>query len=85
MNSPHLTRRRFLAALAASVVAAGAALPIGFPKEIPKEVVMRNWTRVQVMVRFADEASEARAREEAPWLFLHTGDSNWKVEARQAA
>ena len=79
MNSPHLTRRHFLAALAASVVAAGAALPVGFPKEIGKS----EW--IQVTVRFADEASEAAARKEAPWMFLHTGDTNWKVEARQAA
>lgn len=28
-----LTRRRFIAALAASVVAVGAPLPIGFPRE----------------------------------------------------
>lgn len=28
-----LTRRRFIAALAASVVAVGAPLPIGFPKK----------------------------------------------------
>lgn len=28
-----LTRRRFISALAASVVAVGAPLPIGFPKE----------------------------------------------------
>ncbi len=85
MSSPHLNRRHFLAALAASVVAAGAALPIGFPKEVvtPNMITAQKW--VQVTVRFADEASEARAREEIPWLFRYTGDSNWKVEARQAA
>ena len=77
----HLTRRHFLAALAASVVAVGAALPIGFPKE----VVVPNWKRVLVTMRFADEASEAKARKEAPWIFVHTGDSNWKVEARQSS
>ena len=77
MNSPHLTRRHFLAALAASVVAAGAALPVGFPKEIAP------W--IKVTVRFADEASEARARKEIPWLFQYTGEINWEVEARKAA
>jgi len=33
MTDP-LTRRRFIAALAASVVAVGGVLPIGFPKEL---------------------------------------------------
>lgn len=80
----HLTRRHFLAALAASVVAAGAGLPIGFPKEVvalfPGEPwPTANWKRVLITVRFADEAREM------PWLFVHTGDSNQKVEARQAA
>ena len=74
-----LDRRHFLAALAASVVAAGAALPVGFPKEI----VMPAW--IQVTVRFADEASEAQARKEMPWLFQYTGDDIWEVEARKAA
>ncbi len=87
MNSPHLNRRHFLAALAASVVTAGAALPIGFPKEVvqPNMIAAQKWVQMQVEVRFADEASEARAREKMPWLFVYTGDANLKFEARHAA
>ena len=71
MSSPHLNRRHFLAALAASVVAAGAALPIGFPKEV---------ATVE-----SSQRGFSGALKEMPWLFLYTGDVNWKVEARQAA
>ncbi len=81
MTSPHLNRRHFLAALAASVVAAGAALPIGFPKEAvkPKDV----WVRL--VVRFADEQAQAKALEEAPWLFIRTGHAVMETAARSAA
>lgn len=89
MSTPYLNRRHFLAALAASVVAAGVVLPIGFPKEVvkPNIIAAKKWVRF--VVRFADGASEVKAREEMPWLFVHRGeaDSNFtvRVTARQAA
>ena len=81
MSSPYLTRRHFLAALAASVVAAGAALPVGFPTEAakPKDA----WIRF--VVKFADEASETKARKEAPWLFIRLGGGVVETAARLAA
>lgn len=43
-NEPEfITRRRFLAGLAASVVAAGAPLPAGFPKPQRVQAVPVNW------------------------------------------
>lgn len=74
-----LTRRGFIAALAASVVAAGAPLPVGVPKPDatkPLRIFSQNggeWRQVdvvfQVKVMFADRASEERARRECPALF----------------
>ncbi len=64
-----LTRRRFFAALAASVVAAGLPLPIGMPTEVAIKPIKVNWREVQTMtfrVVFADDASEQKAREEMP-------------------
>ena len=75
MNSQHLTRRHFLAALAASVVAAGAALPIGFPKKVvqPNMIAAEKWIAVQFTGM--------------PGLFRYTGDDDWiaQVEVRHAA
>lgn len=42
MSDP-LTRRRFIAALAASVVAVGAPLPIGFPHKFKSNIELSKW------------------------------------------
>ena len=67
-----LTRRRFFAALAASVVVAGLPLPVGMPTEVAIKPIKLAWREVQTMtcrIVFADEASEQKARDEMPELF----------------
>lgn len=44
-----LTRRRFLAALAASVVAAGCSLPIGMPTEVARPHIKVTWREMAPM------------------------------------
>ena len=76
-----LTRRRFLAALAASLVVAGLPLPIGMPAEVAIKTIKPAWREVVTMtfrIVFADDASEKKAREKMPELFR-------KSEAIEAA
>ena len=75
-----LSRRRFLAALAASVVAAGCTLPTGMPTEAATKMIKTTWRETAPMtftwearIVFADAASAQKAREEMPELF---GDSD---------
>ena len=67
-----LTRRRFLAALAASVVAASVALPVGFPDEAAIKTIKVTWREIGPMtfkIVFADGAAEQLARAEMPEWF----------------
>ena len=82
MGAPYLNRRHFLAALAASVVAAGAPLPIGFPKEAVKPQPS-TFMEMQLRVIFADKASEARAREQMPWLFVPVSERKAQRESNR--
>ena len=77
-----LTRRGFIAALAASVVAAGAPLPVGVPgpDALGRDAgwtrfaqIEGEWQQIDMFVRlriaFASKADEERARRECPALF----------------
>lgn len=67
-----LTRRRFLSALAASVVAAGAPLPPGFPEELvaaPQFAVIE-WMSGRIDLKFDTPADKARAGREFPELLI---------------
>ena len=76
MNSPHLTRRHFLAALAASVVAAGAALPIGFPAEF-KELKITTPREMRWIQLVGDGSQQL--------LLTYTGKRDEEATARHAA
>lgn len=65
---PVMRRRRFLLALAASVVAAGASLPVGFPRELKRSRLVATFKVV-----FASPEEEEHALRTAPWLFTGEG------------
>lgn len=68
-----LARRRFLSALAASVVAAGMPLPIGFPQEVKRTVTGGKITFAAMKELWEADYLLALLNSEDKTIFLYPG------------